>query len=121
MLQPSWQAEVLVDIGNLYNRKHYPKLTWRVGSNRLSSGHYNRKRKTIVITAGKEGSDHTPVLLHELAHWLTPKARSHGRRFWQVAFKLFERYGITKTNEDYVQRELKYMKMASTVYQELYG
>ena len=119
MVQPSWQAEILVEVGRLYNRKHYPKLIWRNGSRPSSSGHYYPKKKRIVVTAGTSGKDHEQVLLHELAHWLTPRSRAHGRRFWQVLYRLLEHFKIR--DEEYVKREFRYMKMAETVYQELYS
>jgi predicted metal-dependent hydrolase len=121
MVQDSWQAEVLVDVAKLHNRTNYPKLKWRNGSSHWTSGRFKKRNKTIVVTAGKDDKQHLPVLLHELAHWLTPRSRAHGRRFWQVAFDLYKRYSVIKTNEEFIKREFKYMKMAETVFNELYS
>lgn len=115
--------ETVVSVAEKHNRTKLPKIVWRNGSHSLSSGHFSKKsrlknrrivnRPRIVITAGTTGKDHLPVLLHELAHWLSPRDRGHGKSFWKKAFDLYEEYNIS---QDYLEREFKYMKTAKKVY-----
>ena len=58
---------------------------------RGSSGYATAFR--IHVTAGTDRTDQKLVLLHELAHWLTPKDH-HSPRFWDKAWELFRRYGV---------------------------
>ena len=47
----------------------------------------------IHVTAGTDRKDQKLVLLHELAHWLTPKDH-HSPRFWDKAWELYRRYRV---------------------------
>ena len=48
----------------------------------------------IIITAGTDHKDQKLVLLHELAHWLSPKNEGHGPAFWDKTWELFRRYNV---------------------------
>lgn len=67
----------------------------------------------IGITAGTDRKDQKLVLLHELAHWLTPKEH-HSVVFWEKAFELYRRYKVPMRYAQ--QREYRYRKTARIGY-----
>lgn len=78
-----------------------PRLAWRRRAHEHSTGVARRDAGMIAVRAGTDVSDQRLTLLHELAHWLAPRARRRGRRaehhghaFYAVAFALYERHGI---------------------------
>ena len=58
-----------------------------------SSGRAWNDGSRVHVTAGTDRTDQKLVLLHELAHWLTPKEH-HSGRFWDTAWRLYRRYGV---------------------------
>ncbi len=51
-------------------------------------------RRPPHVTAVTSEQDARLVLLHELAHWLRRGTHAHDRRFWEIAWDLFGRYGV---------------------------
>jgi hypothetical protein len=93
-----------------------PEVNWRRSSSaKSSSGRYNYAERRLTITAGKDRRDQRLVLLHELAHHLTPKA-NHGPAFWRAAWALYQRFGLARYA---LTRELSYKAAAVDVAIEL--
>lgn len=91
----------------------YGKRTDNQSSGRAHYGTDDGKPH-IVVTTGTDRRDQRLVLLHELAHILTPKAH-HGPAFWDQAWSLYRRYGVPIR---YAQkREYGYRKGARAGYQ----
>lgn len=89
-----------------------PELTWRRSrSNRSSSGRYVTEEKRLVLTAGSDRKDQRLVLLHELAHHLTP-GHSHDDTFWTAAWALFKGFGMARYA---LKREAGYKANAAPV------
>lgn len=78
-----------------------PRLAWRRRSAGTSTGVARRHDGMIAVRAGSDELDQRLTLLHELAHWLTPaparrrRAVHHGRAFYEIAFGLYRRHGLT--------------------------
>jgi hypothetical protein len=78
-----------------------PRLTWRERDDEHSTGVARRHDGTIAVRAGRDVLDQRLTLLHELAHWLSPRPRRrggrslhHGRQFYAIAFGLYRQHGI---------------------------
>ena len=63
------------------------------GSSGRYYGPWKGRIARIHVTAGTDRADQKLVLLHELAHWLTPKDH-HSPRFWDKAWELYRRYRV---------------------------
>lgn len=104
MTAPDWAqhlvASVCADAG-----VSPPRLEWRRRAAIPSTGVARRHDGMIAVRAGTDELDQRLTLLHELAHWLTPtltpararrrRAVHHGRAFYEVAFGLYRRHGLT--------------------------
>lgn len=74
----------------------------------------------IVIRAGSDLFDARLVLLHELAHWLSPAGEGHGRRFWRKAWELYFRYTDSREGIERIRgREAAYKHLSVVVFREL--
>ena len=120
---PKWAQELTSQVAIDEGRNDLPEIIWRkrrrprvsarakllFGPERVerfrkqsdwkrvgSSGHcrYSLFGTRIVITAGTDRKDQKLVLLHELAHWLSPKNEGHGPAFWDKTWELFRRYNV---------------------------
>lgn len=63
--------------------------------------------------------DQQLVLLHELAHHLSPKGHHHSMRFWRTAVGLYDRWGDADFMAYAVQREWSYKIKAHRAFAEL--
>lgn len=78
-----------------------PRLAWRCRAGDHSTGVTRRSDGIVAVRAGTDELDQRLTLLHELAHWLSPAPRRtrravhHGRAFYEVAFELYRRHGLT--------------------------
>jgi len=78
-----------------------PHLAWRRRTGVQSTGITRRHDGMIAVRAGSDEVDQRLTLLHELAHWLTPaslpgrRTIHHGRGFYEIAFELYRRHGVT--------------------------
>jgi hypothetical protein len=82
-----------------------PTLQWRIRRGPHSTGVTRRHLGLVAVRAGADELDQRLTLLHELAHWLAPKARDrrrravhHGRAFYAVAFELYRRHGLAASD-----------------------
>ena len=100
MTAPAWArslvASVCADSGIAQ-----PRLSWRRRSGDHSTGVTRRSDGIVAVRAGVDELDQRLTLLHELAHWLAPAPRRgrraiyHGRAFYEIAFELYRRHGLT--------------------------
>lgn len=76
-------------------------LRWRRAERELATGLTNLERRSIAVTAGRDGADARHTLLHELAHWITPRAprrplrgraSHHDAAFYATAIRLYRRH-----------------------------
>ena len=105
---PKWAQDLVLQVALDEGRDDVPDLTWHRARSRpgvlygdtiadlshtpqQSSGRASRNR--IHVTAGTDRKDQKLVLLHELAHWLTP-GEHHSARFWDKAWELYRRYKV---------------------------
>ena len=78
-----------------------PRISWRRRSGDHSTGVTRRSDGIVAVRAGADELDQRLTLLHELAHWLAPTPRRgrravhHGRAFYEIAFELYRRHGLT--------------------------
>ena len=77
-----------------------------IGSDRATARHTH-----ITMKVGSDLQDQRLVLLHELAHWLSPVIDGHSRGFWRRAWELYERYNI---DLDYAWEREKAYKVKAT-------
>jgi hypothetical protein len=78
-----------------------PRLHWYARTRDTSSGMTRREAGSVTVNAGRDPRDQHLTLLHELAHWVGPRAARRRRRtvhhdadFYRVAFALYARHGI---------------------------
>ena len=100
MTPPAW-ATVLTELVCAEAGAAPPRLAWRHRTAEHSTGVTRRDAGTVSVRAGADPLDQRLTLLHELAHWLGPRARRvrgraihHGHAFYAVAFELYRRHGI---------------------------
>jgi hypothetical protein len=101
MRAPGW-AVALVDAVCAEAGVEPPRLAWRRRRGEHSTGVARRQAGMIAVRAGTDPTDQRLTLLHELAHWLAPvparrrgRSEHHGRAFYEVAFALYRRHGLT--------------------------
>lgn len=115
---PAWAYGLVATVLKDEGAYDIVKLCWRRGSNGLSSGRTFSTSRRIVVTAGRGRTDQKLVLLHELAHILTPK-ENHSPKFWDKAWTLYQRYGVPMA---YAQkREFVYKAGARASYKRIIG
>lgn len=99
-MAPAWARQLVDEVcaGAGVSR---PTLRWRRVRRVASSGVARTNSGTISVTAGSDELDQRLTLLHELAHWLGPRARRrrgriahHDAAFFERAFELYRRHGI---------------------------
>jgi hypothetical protein len=107
MAAPLWATEIVAEVSHEHHRR-IPSLIWRQSRKKpYSTGSTSMKRERIVITAGTAGHDHGPVLLHELAHYLTSEGEwGHTKEFYVMLKRLLITYHCF--TDEYRQREYRY-------------
>ena len=121
-IPPKWAQDLTLQVALDEDRDDVPDIVWRrrrgprltpgmktllrgvgrdVGewmrharSQQGTSGHYRWSVNRITLTAGGERQGQKLILLHELAHWLSPRGEHHGDNFWDTAWRLYRRYRI---------------------------
>ena len=100
MTAPAW-AQTLVASVCADAAIDQPRLSWRRRASEHSTGVTRRHDGIVAVRAGSDELDQRLTLLHELAHWLSPAPRRarravhHGRAFYEIAFELYRRHGLT--------------------------
>ena len=111
MTTPAWAERIVARVCDAAGVDE-PEVTWRRSrSSASSSGRYITAERRLIVTAGSDRRDQRLVLLHELAHHLTPH-QHHNDTFWKAAWRLFERFGLTRYA---LKRESGYKANASAV------
>ncbi len=112
---PQWAQDLVLDTWLYWQKAHafenfgtwdkpLPVIDWRNTHRRGTYFKFAKPKKSsgrawnkqalvpedrIVVTAGSERLDQRVVLLHELAHILSPVGEHHGSHFWDVAWELY--------------------------------
>jgi hypothetical protein len=96
---PRWAQTIVAEVwANQGGR--YPTITWQIGGTTggrgatYVSGHCSYWSNEITINAGAktERWEQKMVLLHELAHAISPGG--HDERFWKTAWTLYRRFNL---------------------------
>ena len=108
---PKWAQDLVLRVALDEGKKDVPDMTWHRSKHFTSSGRAGRGRIHVTAAHGDKWvqipwrnrnhtcgvvsarADQKIVLLHELAHWLTP-GEHHSHRFWDKAWELFHRYRV---------------------------
>lgn len=97
---PGWAEALVVEVCAAAGRAE-PAVRWRSARRPNSSGVTRPDLGQITVTAGSDPIDQRLTLLHELAHWLAPRAPRRRRRtahhdaaFYRVVFALYGTHGI---------------------------
>lgn len=90
---PAWAADLIERVCADHGRRP-PMVTWWQRDDWRSSGTTYKAEGRIHVTAGTSEEDARLVLLHELAHWLGRPGWHHRRPFWELVWRLYERYGV---------------------------
>jgi hypothetical protein len=119
METPAWAWELNREVSTDQGVPPVEMLVfWRSRRRHTTGRHWKRWRdgkSRISICAGTTESEHRGVLLHELAHHVSTQRGSrghHDERFWQIAWALFQRYGVTS---GFMEREFQYRARAARV------
>jgi hypothetical protein len=92
---PEWAQELANKVCKDYGRRP-PRIKWTSHDGRWTSGVTSfgngDTSKHIRIRAGVLDSYTRIVLLHELAHYLSPRRAHHTKAFWLKAWSLYENY-----------------------------
>jgi hypothetical protein len=100
---PAWAVDLVTAVCAEGGVATPRMLGWRRRRGERSTGVTQPGVETIRVRAGTDVLDQRLTLLHELGHWLAPRARTrrrggrtthHGRAFYAIAFGLYERHGI---------------------------
>jgi hypothetical protein len=100
MTSPAWALSLMATVCADADVAQ-PRLGWRRRSGAHSTGVTRRSDGIVAVRAGTDELDQRLTLLHELAHWLSPpprrgrRASHHGRAFYDVAFELYRRHGLS--------------------------
>lgn len=100
MTTPSWATELVATVCADAGMPQ-PRVAWRHRAGDHSTGVTRRHLGLIAVRAGNDELDQRLTLLHELAHWVAPAQRRgrraihHGRAFYEIAFILYRRHGLT--------------------------
>jgi hypothetical protein len=97
---PAWARSLVMEVCSEADAP-LPRLSWRTRDRPASSGVTRQSVGRISLVAGSDPLDQRLTLLHELAHWLTPRsrgrrgrARHHDAAFYSRAFDLYRRHGV---------------------------
>jgi hypothetical protein len=93
---PDWACRLVATVCAEAGRP-IPRLTWRRRSRPTSSGVTRQADGVVAVMAGTDVADQRHTLLHELAHWISPRPRRgrrrlahHDRGFYEIAFALYQ-------------------------------
>lgn len=126
---PKWATDLLRDVALqhgkyrkrptlIFKKSNYWHGNWRwngwTGEERITiyAPYHSKKTDTFVFDTGKK------MLLHEIAHWLTP-GENHNKKFYRKLFRLCQKYEIDKK---VMRQEFNYRpKGAKKAYKQIYG
>lgn len=99
---PAWAVGLVERVCVEAGARPPGRLAWRRRKGALSTGSARPADDLISVRAGEDQIDQRLTLLHELAHWLTPRAPRrrrrgaihHTRAFYASAFELYARHGV---------------------------
>ena len=97
MSAPRWAQDLVLDVAIAEGRDDVPGLTWRKSMYPKSYGgqwHVRGGYISVSIGARLPHQMARIVILHELAHWLTPDDQFHSAAFWDTAWRLFRTYRV---------------------------
>ena len=100
MTAPAWAVSLVATVC-ADARTAVPRLSWRRRAGEQSTGVTRRPDGIVAVRAGADELDQRLTLLHEMAHWLAPAPRRarravhHGRAFYDIAFELYRRHGLS--------------------------
>jgi len=108
MTAPKWAQDLVLRVALDEEKDDVPNLGWWRARKRktwaglrpahaMSSGRSWPTKNRIHVTAGTDRKDQKLVLLHELAHWLSPPTEHHGPTFWDTAWRLYRTYKVPLT------------------------
>lgn len=109
MTQPEWALPIIEQVCKDHKRR-LPKMRWVKRNRRSTSGVTYTYERKITICIGFDTTQHLPVLLHELAHYVCPKKSHHNKRFWLKLSELLKQFDCF--TESYVKQEYNYKKKA---------
>ena len=108
MAAPGWALAIIGKVAVENGRTVLPTLVWRRSRTKCwSTGRTtgNQSPVRVAVTAGYDPQDAKRVLLHELAHWLTPIAlggmntdsaatqgKAHSPQFYDTVRRLYRRF-----------------------------
>jgi len=90
---PEWATALIERVCAGEGRREPRQVQWWHSKDAYSSGRYWDGEKRLHITAGTMELDQEMVLLHELGHHLARPTWHHNKRYWELTFKLYDRYG----------------------------
>jgi hypothetical protein len=105
---PEWAQALIEEVCTDYGRRP-PKVQWWERKDWYSSGVTYKSEGRIHVTAGTSVVDARIVLLHELAHWIARPNWHHNRRYWELAWAMYQRYA-DRDLEWAIYREAVYVK-----------
>lgn len=114
---PQWVLDLAQDVVKSKCHKRMPIIIWRKRHGFHSTGVTYSLEGRITVRAGSDEQDQKLVLLHELAHYLCPKACGHNMRFWKTAWTLYKEYNIDLAYA--FEREKDYKKKAIVAYNKI--
>jgi hypothetical protein len=98
---PAWASELIDAVCSEAGVEPPAVVRWRRRRGPHSSGVTRPSVGMISVSAGSDELDARLTLLHELAHWVAPRARRvrgrmahHDRAFYSRAFPLYRAHGI---------------------------
>ena len=136
MKTPAWATKIAEEVCRDAEREA-PPIVWRRARAYLSSSSGYTYDDHLVICAVQGGHvswapigqvvrtvsariDHRLVLLHELAHWLTP-GHCHDAIFWRQAWTLYRRYKVPIKYAAYQENSYRNPKLARAAQRETRG
>jgi hypothetical protein len=103
---PAWAETIVADVSEQFGFSE-PHVTWSWSKTRYhSTGRTYPGEGRIHITAGLDSRDRKWVVLHEMAHWVTP-GHKHDEKFWDAAYQLYRQYEVLQVAGDRESRSLK--------------
>lgn len=94
---PEWATELVARVCKDYGRRPAVITSWTRKDRTYSSGVTWDRRRNITIVEGTDALEARTVLLHELAHYLSPVGWDHNLRFWTRCWELHIVYGHLPT------------------------
>ena len=109
---PQWAVDLVNEVCTARRRRPAHIRSWMVKNNRpWSTGFCRDDDRSICIVQGFDEVNARTVLVHELAHYLTPVNHDHDKLFWRRCWELHLAYSDLA---DAWRCESTYMKKAIT-------